>query len=1027
MKIEKPIAAFCAAFIVLSASVVLAINISGLSFTEDLSAFSVKIKHYGVNTKEVEKTIAIPLEDELYGINNVKSILTVSENGSATAYITFKSKSKKSADGRYEAVSAAAQRVYESLPQSAQKPEIAMATENRRPVWTAALTSKKENDGISNIIERNIKPALKSIEGVAEVEVSGSGINEIIIALNSEHAAVAGFGAEQIASVLEQTDLMLPSGLVQEADREILVMVDGRYKDIDDLKNLPILGRDGKIVLLGEIASITKREREPDTLSRLNGKKTIVLSVYPAYNAPLGKLSKLIKQQVSELQKYPVVIDVLSDTGEEEARAFRSVLLATLQGMFAVALISALLIRGNNKNKLITIICTMVVPYICILSACILVICGFEFNKILLAGLSSGLGAAVDTTILCCEYLGACTSITEIKAKLKSIRTPLISGSLTTIIALTPIMFTEFATSGILTIAYSIAIVNFVSLFLALLILPPFFSLTLKNIKLTRNSTDKEFNKESSFLKYVNKFKRRAIRVFGLGFNFSIHRPKIIFAASILITVGGIITVLVCGTDADINENEKTVFGQIEFKGGIRAEVVDKSLELWGQKIKEVNGINSVQCSSHVDSSVVLVSFSPKLITDEQVRTILKNQKIQGGFLYIPENSSNERIWSITVSGDSTERCKEAARLLAQRCSAIPIVQETVLNFKDGSKNISFIPDRNRIAALGRTSKEGEVQTVPNIFSSFANVLRWNVHGPVAYKRLEQTGLGGTSSLNEVDVRIRGLGPELPEKSEVFNSVMNTGTGNGSGQIISVNSVMRNKEGVEESSIRRIGRRRVASISVRTAVADARKIKSIIMRELEKIELPSGYSIEFDRDAIEAAESLGKTGFYFMLAVLFCYMIIAAVNESFIVPLIVMSVVPVSASLSAIVLQASGFRFNAASACALLSVCGIAVNSSVVVVDNILEKTKSDYSYLSFYKAVRERFSVLFATTGTTILATLPFIFLKENSNTMIRALSIVTASGVLVSLLCSLFLVPTIFYMAKRKGVLRSGTKHLV
>ncbi|GHT50282.1 hypothetical protein FACS1894102_5690 [Spirochaetia bacterium] len=583
-------------------------------------------------------------------------------------------------------------------------------------------------------------------------------------------------------------------------------------------------------------------------------------------------------------------------------------------------------------------------------------------------------------------------------------------------------MFTDFATKDIITIAYTIAIVNFVSLFLALTILPSFFSLTLKqksksltklNVPIQDNLHNKtEFDmraekNKTNFKKVVNKIRRKITRSCTNCFCFTLKYPKIIILLAVVITSVGFVTVLVSGTDTNTNENEKTIYGQIEFRGGIRSEIVDKSLELWALKMKEVAGVSNVQCNSHVDSAAVLVSFNPQIISAPELRNVLKKSKIQGGFLYIPENTGKDRSWSITVSGDEAAKCKETARLIAEKCSVIPIVQETVLNFKDGSKSLTFMPQRDRIAALKSKNQ--------NVFSAFANSLRWNIHGPVAYKRSVQTTLNGVFTVNEVDVRIRGLGINIPERKNIFESVISSGDsedGNTNSNIMA-GSVLTAKEGIEDSSIRRLGRRRIASVSVRTAVADARKIKSIIMRELKDIKVPKGYSVEFDRDAIEAAESLSKGGFYFLMALVFCYMIIAAVNESFFVPLIVLSVVPVSAALSAVYLQIAGFKFNAAAACALLSVCGIAVNSSVVIVDNILKTIKEtqNYSMLTFYKAVRKRLIVLLATSGTTILAALPFIVLQENANSMIKVLSLVTASGVFASLMCSLFLVPSIIF----------------
>jgi HAE1 family hydrophobic/amphiphilic exporter-1 len=214
----------------------------------------------------------------------------------------------------------------------------------------------------------------------------------------------------------------------------------------------------------------------------------------------------------------------------------------------------------------------------------------------------------------------------------------------------------------------------------------------------------------------------------------------------------------------------------------------------------------------------------------------------------------------------------------------------------------------------------------------------------------------------------------------------------------------------EPSLIRREDRRRTASFSVRTAPMDPRKAREKILGFLQTLELPEGYTVEFDREAVRAAETLSKTSFRFLFALLFCYMIIAASSESFSLPLIILSSVPPSLAVPVLILTPLGFPVNAAVACSLVAVSGMAVNASVLTGENFKQflKTKKPLEAMKVYRLLRSRLPVLTACTGTTAAGTLPFLLLRENSNAMLKVLSLVTFFGVTASAFCSLALIPS-------------------
>ena len=1112
MKLDKPKRALCiilglcmtALFIIL----VWGKNAQTNQQTADES-FTVTQRFYGVDAAEMERTAAIPLEDALSGIRGLRRIVSSSENGRTRVVCYFEGREQ----GRYEAVREAAQRVYESLPSAAQRPEITSSGDSRLPVWTAAVNGARSGPAL----EKAVKPALEGLPGVGTVEISGAGLKEIVITLKDKEAAARKIDAADIAAALAYNDVLLPGGSLRrdavryDADRseEIPVMVDGRYT-MEELRRalIPVEDSSGgrSFVRLEDIAVIAEQERNYDSRSRLDGKETALIVVMGSDGADLGKLSLRIKE---ELAKFPdLEFTILSDRGEAERQARSSVLGAALFGACMVAILCALICFRKRR---FSVICSLTVPVSLFFSAAILILFGFSPDKLVLAGLSAGAGAAVDAAILCAEYFRSCKTFDDGKKALKALRFPIISGALTTVIALLPLMAQK--SSGMNSVAWAVASVNFAAMVLALTLLPPLFlwgsgrsglaagradrgadrlldlkcdrvnakttaaklvadlirdrinakspavarqlgdlkcdhvnpkpstvarrvadlirdriNAKLKNLKrdrvnakttaaelvavgqpgdLIRDHVNAQPPKPvdlkrirfksaalaaavvaptvaaTTIISALSRFYRRKLA--GL-MRLVLDKPLPVAGCWLLLSLLGIAALCLNGADVEQGGSEDTVYAQIEFDGGLYIEETDKLLAAYGAALKNHPGIINVQTVARTGTGSALVGFDPGMVNDKTVRELMRTTPVSGGFVYIVESSGNERSWRIKISGDEESRCRALAEEAARRCGAVPMVTETVLNFKEGSPRIDLKADRERIALNGLS------------FGSVGQTVRRAIHGPVAYKRIDGNG--------ETDVRIRGR--ENPMSREEALEILVKGERDP----FNLESLVSAESGREAASIQREDRRRSASISIRTAVMDPRRVRDRAMAVLADLELPPGYTVEFDREALKAAEGVSAQGFLFVLALLFCYMVIAALKESFTFPLALLAAAPPSLAVPAFCLVLWNYPLSAVTAAAFVAVSGLAVSAAAIVAD-ALQRARPDVA--SYYSVFRRRLPVLAATTLTTVAGAVPFLFIKSGAALVVKTLSLVSALGVAVSAVCAVTLIPALIKIFPR------------
>jgi multidrug efflux pump subunit AcrB len=993
--LERKKASLCIIAGVCAVSLFVIINTAEKIKENTGGSYVVKIRHYGINAAEMERSVTIPLEDAFYSIPGIMRVQSTSENSLSSVFTGFRPGTK----GRYEAVRDAAQRVYETLPSSAQRPEIISSGSSRVPVWAAAVIGSGSNETTlaAQTLEKIVKPKLESLEGAAEVIVSGAGLKEIYITLDQEKLDMLNLEPSAAASFLGMNDSIFSGGTFIHGNKEIIITIDGRY---DQLSSALIPAGEGKYTALGEIAQITEQEREPDILSRLNGRKTTSIAVMGRHGADLKKLSSDIKKELNNLS-LPLEFTVLSDLGAEESSAFRSVFNAVLSGALLVALAGFLLNRKNNLNiagffSVRCFSCALSIPLICLISAAVLSLLGFALDRLLLAGIATGTGTAIDAVILCSEKLRKCVDYKNASLSLSGLTGPLIAGGATTAVALLPLSsFT--GTDGVNIIASAIAVVTIVSLVLSLTLLPPVLLW-----ELDRGKTIIPVKKRIVSLSVFHGISRRLCRLLGATVRFCSSYPFAVLSAGMVIVILAVFMLIAKGADTGGYSSEDSVYGQVEFDGGLLAEESDRLLAVYSEQLLKIKGIKNVETGARTGSGTLLVSFDPKQIQAHHVRDSAKQINIPGGFIFFNENSVKERYWEIKIYGDEDQKCRELAQEFACLCAGHPLIRERVLNFKQGSKKMILIPNREIFAKLKAN------------FSAAALTVRLGVYGPVAYKRMDSSG--------ETDVRIRtGKNVMRQSREDILGLLVPSGNKEAVSSL-RIDSLMQIMDETEPSGIIRDNRRRSASVTIVTKPADPRRVKQELISVFNKLDLPPGYSIEFDPEAIRQSENLSAAVISLLAAIIFCYMIIASINESFTVPLLVLSAVPPSLAIPALCLALSGSAYNSAAACAFIAVSGMTVNAAILCVDSYMNEIKKGKtgSALSIYLALRSKMPALLATTGTTIAGAVPFLFLTEGANNLIRTLSLVGALGVASSCVCSFTLIPSLLSVSKFK------TKHI-
>lgn len=953
----------------------------------------VTIRHYGVDARELERTIAMPIENALSGIEGCEGIVTSIEYSTVRVSIIYSVNQKVS--DMYEKVSEAVYRVYETLPKSVQRPEFSLASSDDFPIFTAAIYAENISD-VSLVLDKELKPDLKKINGAGDVEIYGTRISEIKIDIVEDKVALTPQTIIDIGTTIAANDIVKKAGFITEGSIRIPITIDGRYKTINELTYACVSGTDSTLLRLGDFAVIKKQEREPDSISRVNGKHCLVLAIKQAGNANLIELSHSIKVALKKWEQKGFTFTILTDAGKKAQESLFAMVNAVLSGMVLVGLgvFCITIYKKTNHALNLALLGTAFIPVVIVITLALLVLCKVSIDTWVLAGIVSGTGCAVDAVLILLEEANTIKTPVSAVARLKKLFPPLAGGVLTTIIALAPLMvYTEFG-YGVQRTAFAIAGVNFIALLAGLLFIPPFLvAIANKSIARTVSCSCITKHTKHVFLKKLrvikNHVERMCKRVLFYTLIKFINNKKILLYVLAIIVVTALVALVFIERDPTMPDLEGTIPIHAELASGTAIDVVDETIANLSLKILDIEGIESVQSTAYRGYGTLLIVYDMHHYNRDSLIQKIRALSTSEVFLWTEMHETNKRIWQISIQGDETHQCELYARKLAKLCSNLSFVSDVVLNFKEGAPDLIFKPDREKVATCGTG------------FSFLGDILRYSLYNPVLYKKVQDE--------QEIDVRLGVYRVHDPERSDILKTL----TPNGERVLKTLGSI---NEFYDTAKIYRTDRKRTMTISIETPVLSPMKINNAIIKTSQVLQLPHGYSVQFDREALLKESKLKEGSYYFIAAFVGILLVLTILTNSWKDACIIMLVIPPSLAVPIIFLSVQGSPLNPALVCSFIAAAGMVVNAGVIMHESIINAIRIlPRTYTNKNNAVRklcslalkERFITLFAATITTIAGSFPMLLLEGEAHSVFRAFAFTSVWGVASSCVFTIMFLP--------------------
>jgi HAE1 family hydrophobic/amphiphilic exporter-1 len=798
-------------------------------------------------------------------------------------------------------------------------------------------------------------------------------------------------------------------------------MVDGRALSLNGLAAMP-LAQAGGAALVGDVARLEEGPRAEESIARVDGERAMVMALSPGGRANLQELSRSIAKEQKKFEARGIAFTVIADEGREIAASFSNLLGAVWQGMLAVA--AALFLSVGLSRSGLVAVCS--VPCSLLASAALLAALGHNLDGSILSGLAVGLGATVDSTVLVSERMRGLVSANAKSRELLALLPALAGSSVSTLAVLPPLAGLDFAGEGIGSVALAIAAVTIVSLIASVVLLPPFLgderrrslyfskSIAQRIVTIKSGSGLRLFGLRSGpfvpWLGCLARGKKRlaqlaaraARRALARGALLAMRHPLRIIAAALTLAFLGMLALAFAPVELGAEPEGGLISARFEAEPGASLVSVDSSLTRLAAGLRAIRGVKVVESTARVGGGSLAVSFDSGKIKRADLADLIQRQGANLGpcFIYLGREAGRGKTYEVTISGDSEQTCQDLARQAAALLGEEPRVREVVLNFKPGIPRLTLLPKRESLAGRGLS------------LSLAGESLRRAVHGPVSYKRVVD---GRESDLRVFERRPgASLGAEA-EREDFLSQPLRTNEG-----WVRAESLFTLSEDSDSGQIRRTDKRRVASLSISLDRSDARSAARLVSSGLSPLSLPSGYSWEFDRDALLAERRLSASLSSFIIALFLSYLFLSALTESFSEPLAILSPLPLSIATSALALRAFGLSFRPASLCAFVVMAGIAINSSILIVDEARARgavgrgrkaLSPGQAAVAWYRVFRARVPALAGTCGASIAGALPLAI--TGSGGLSGSLAFFSVWGVGASFFASLTVIPALGRLA--------------
>ncbi|MCX7780932.1 MAG: efflux RND transporter permease subunit, partial [Negativicutes bacterium] len=365
---------------------------------------NVTVTYTGASPEEMESLVTKPIEDAVSSVAGIKTLSSVTREGLSQVNIEFEfgTNPKLAANEVREKVAGVRRR----LPDQIDEPVVQRYDITAQSIVYFSLSSETRSRGeIRKLAVDIVKDELQRLDGVAEVNVFGASEREIQLQIDPKKLEAYNVSYQQILDVTNAQNLNTPGGKVKEHGVELTVRTIGKYKTLDDIKQIVVANQQGRLIRIGDVVAVEDAWTEERVHARTNGKPSVLVAVQKQSGTNTVDVAERSKKAMDRIQLTVLPPDIKVETVRDSSIYIRDNVEDVMMSLVFGGLLAVLITFLFLQNTRATIIGAIAIPTSIIATFFLMKVMNFTLNNMSLMGLSLAVGILIDDAIVVIENI----------------------------------------------------------------------------------------------------------------------------------------------------------------------------------------------------------------------------------------------------------------------------------------------------------------------------------------------------------------------------------------------------------------------------------------------------------------------------------------------------------------------------------------------------------------------------------------------------------------------------------------------
>ncbi|MGB9096856.1 efflux RND transporter permease subunit [Erwinia sp.] len=1031
--IDRPIFAAVLSILIFVSGLI-AIPLLPISEYPDVVPPSVQVRaeYPGANPKVIAETVATPLEEAINGVENMMYMKSIAgSDGVLVTTVTFRPGTDP--DQAQVQVQNRVAQAEARLPEDVRRQGV--TTQKQSPTMTLVVhldspSGRYDSLYLRNYAQLKVKDELARLPGVGQVQIFGAGEYAMRIWLDPTKVSARGMTAGDVVAAIQEQNVQVSAGqlgaepMPNKSDFLLSINAQGRLQNEEEFGNIILKsGDDGQIVRLRDVARIEMGSGSYALRSQLNNKDAVGIGIFQAPGANAIDLSNAVRAKMAELAtRFPDGVEWKApyDPTIFVRDSISSVLHTLLEAILLVVLVVILFLQTWRAS----IIPLLAVPVSVVGTFSILYLLGFSLNTLSLFGLVLAIGIVVDDAIVVVENVernieeGLAPRAAAHQA-MREVSGPIIAIALVLCAVFVPMAFLSGVTGQFYKqFAVTIAISTVISAINSLTLSPALAALLLKPHDAKKDRPTRIIDALFGWLfRPFNRFFNRNSERYQGGVSRILKRRGSVFGVYILLLIGAGVMFKAVPAGFIPTQDKLYLIGGVKMPEGSSLERTDKVIRQMSDIALHTEGVadavafpglNALQFTNTPNTGTVFFALKPlnqrtRSAAEINAEINSKLAQIQEGFTFsiMPPpilglgQGAGYSLYIQDRAGLGYGALQDAANGMAGTIMQTPGLHFPISTYQANVPQLDAQVDRDKAKAQGvaLTDLFGTLQTY--LGSSYVN--DFNRFGRTWKVYAQADGQFRDSIEDIANLRTRNANGEMVP----IGSMVHIGTTYGPDPVIRYN-------GFPAADL--IGDADPRVLSSAEAMQAVQKIADQI--------LPNGMNIEWTDLSYQQSTQGNAAIIVFPVAVLLAFLVLAALYESWTLPLAVILIVPMTMLSALFGVWLTGGDNNVFVQVGLVVLMGLACKNAILIVEFARELEMQGRTIVqAALEACRLRLRPIVMTSIAFIAGTVP-LMLGHGAGAEVRTVTGITVfAGMLGVTLFGLFLTP-VFYVALRKLV---------